>query len=168
MTTLAVSKSIMAADTQLTDDDGCVMYRVQKIDRLEDGSLVGGAGEWDRVYAYIQWLKLGNKEIPPPKLKGSTVVRLTPDGVIWFNEGQGFYPLLNKDNVAVGTGAQAAMALMEQGASAVDAIKVVQGLDMNTSSPVQMLELHPSPKTPRNRKSSNPKAVRTASLDQDT
>lgn len=155
----------MAADTQLSDE--AIMYRVQKIDRLEDGTLIGGAGDWGKCWRYIQYLKSDAPPLLEPKLKGATLLRITPDGVIWFNEGHGFYPILNKSNVAIGSGAQAAMALMDKGLTAVEAIKAVTVLDPNTSNPVQVLELAPKLKASR-RKSSTPKASRNEASSQDT
>lgn len=138
MTTVAYSDGVLAADTQLSDE--ALVYRVQKIDELPDGSLIGGAGDWSRAFLYMQWMK-SESAGPPPKLKGAILLRITPDGCLWLNEGGGFYPLLNKNNVAIGSGAQAAMALMEQGKSAVEAIKAVTQLDQYTSNPVQALTL---------------------------
>lgn len=166
MTTLAYKDGVLAADTQLSDSN--VLYRVQKIDKLEDGSLIGGCGQWDRCHAYIQWLKAGGLG-EPPKLKGATLMRITPDGVVWFNDGNGFYPILNKTNVAIGSGGSAAMSLMEAGMSAVDAVKNVSSLDPNTSSPVQMFSLDtPVKKRASRKKSSIPAALNTCSSDRGT
>lgn len=145
MTTIAFSSGSIAADTQLSDE--ALLYRVQKIDTLPDGSLIGGAGDWSKAFRYMHWLKEGSVGTPP-KLKGAILIKITPDGMIWFNEGHGFYPLLNKDNVAIGSGAQAAMALMDQGKTAVEAVRAVSSLDPNTSTPVQVLSL-PNVKPPR-------------------
>lgn len=161
MTTLAYSDGVLAADTQLSDE--ALVYRVQKIDLLSDGSLVGGAGNWGRAWRYLQWMKAGSID-PAPKLKGATLLRIAPDETLWLNEGDGFYPLLNKNNVAIGSGAQAAMALMEQGKTAVEAVKAVTVLDQNTSPPVQALTL-PSY---RGNGSSMRKAVRKKGKARDT
>lgn len=65
----------MAADTQLTGD---YKLRVQKIVRLPDGGVAGGAGVWHRAYAGMQWLA-GGEQGEPPKIKGATLLILRPD-----------------------------------------------------------------------------------------
>src|SRR5690606_11222999 len=82
LTTVAASQDSMAADTQLT---GEYNYRVQKIYRLADGSLVGGAGYWARCYAGIKWL-LEGAEGDPPKIKGASLLILRPDRTLWLVE----------------------------------------------------------------------------------
>lgn len=168
MTVVAYSQGKLAADTQLSDTD--TIYRVQKIDMLPDGSLIGGAGDWGECWAYISWMKMSmsgevKPDISPPKIKGAILIRITPDGTIWFNEGTGFYPLLNKDKVAIGSGAAQAMALMEEGLSAEAAVRRVSTLDPNSSQPIQVISL---PSALPRRKSSTPSAGRRSRAKKDT
>lgn len=144
MTTVAVKNGEMAADTQLT---GCYSYRVQKIFRLQDGGLVGGAGTWNRAYAAIQWLIEGQGD--PPKFEDASLLILRPDGSLWMADDEfPAYPLLDKF-AAIGVGALAAVTAMRAGLSAGDAVKAACDIEPNTSGPVQMLSLEK--KTPRKR-----------------
>lgn len=156
MTVVAYSQGILAADTQLTG--AANKLRVQKIYELSDGSLVGGAGEWGECWAYIAWMQAdlegGSPHTPPPKTEGATLLRITPDGTVWLNEGNGFYPLLNKDCVAIGSGGAQAMALMEEGLSAEEAVKRVCDYDPNSSAPIITLSISPSSR--QRKKSSTP------------
>lgn len=119
LTTIAATATSMAADTQLTGD---YKYRVQKIHRLPDGSLIGGAGRWTRAYAGIRWLMSG-AEGDPPNIKGACLLILQPDSSIWIAEGEfPAYPLLDKI-AAIGAGSQSAMTSLLRGATAAEAIK---------------------------------------------
>lgn len=145
MTTIACKDGCMAADTQLTGD---YVYRAQKLVRLPNGGIAGGAGEWPRAYSALSWLANGEQG-DPPAFKKAEVLILQPDGSLWLAE-EAFpaYPLLDKA-AAIGSGAQAAMLAMLGGASAVEAVKAVAKFEPNTSEPVQMLSIAPKPKRPR-------------------
>jgi hypothetical protein len=139
MTTIAANESGMAADTQATGD--CI-YRVQKILRLPDGGIVGFCGITARGYAGAKWLADGEQG-EPPKIKGAYLLILRPDKSLWMVDGEfPAYPLLDK-HAAVGAGGQAAMAVLNAGASPADAVKAASGLDAYTSAPVQFLALEP-------------------------
>lgn len=143
MTTVAASNGCMAADTQLSGD---YKLRAQKIVQLPDGTLVGGAGVWNRCWAAMCWL-MGGEQGEPPKFKGSSLLIMRPDGALWMaDEEFPPFPLLDTE-AAIGSGAQAAMAAMRSGMSAGDAVKHACKIDCGSSDPVQMLRL-PKPKRP--------------------
>lgn len=145
MTTVAFRDGCMAADTQLTGD---FVVRVQKIVRLPDGGVAGAAGVWSRGYAGLRWLTEGEQG-EPPKIKGATLLIARADGSLWLAEHEfPAYPLLDK-YTAVGAGAMAAMAAMNGGANAGDAVKVAARLDSCTSDPIQILKIEPAPKRRR-------------------
>lgn len=142
MTTLAAKDGCLAADTQLT---GEYAFRVQKIVRLIDGGVAGGAGQWSKAYPILAWM-VGGEQGEPPKFKGADLLIVRPDGTLWLAEGEWPpYPLLDKE-AAIGSGAQGAMLAMRNGASAGDAVKSVAKIDPYTSDPVQMLKIEPAPK----------------------
>lgn len=142
MTTIAASVVGMAADTQLT---GEYKFRVQKIFALPDGGIAGGAGDWVRAYAGLQWL-LGGEVGDPPKIKGASLLILRPDGSLWIADNDWpAFPLLDK-TAAIGCGAQAAMVAMASGKSPAEAVKEVCKLDAYTGDPVQYLTLEPKAK----------------------
>ncbi|QLQ28504.1 MAG: hypothetical protein HZT39_09760 [Pseudoxanthomonas sp.] len=137
----------MAADTQITGD---FIVRAQKIVRLPDGGVAGATGIWSRCYAGLRWLADGEQG-EPPKIKGATLLIAKADGSLWLAEHEfPAYPLLDK-YTAVGAGAMAAMAAMNGGASAGDAVKAAVRLDAYTSDPIQMLKIEPKKKPARKR-----------------
>lgn len=83
MTTVAAKAGQMAADTQLS---GEYTMRVQKIMRLSDGSIAGGAGTWRNAYAALKWLDEGEKG-DPPSLEDTDILLIRPDGSLWLAEG---------------------------------------------------------------------------------
>lgn len=145
MTTVCASRGEIAADTQLT---GAYVFRVQKVMRLHDGGVAGAAGHWAKAYAGLTWLA-GGEVGEPPKIKGVDILIIRPDGGLWIAEGEWpAYPLLDKF-AAIGAGAQAAVAAMQDGASAVEAVKKAARIDPYTSDPVQTLSIEK--KAPRKR-----------------
>lgn len=138
MTTIAYRDGVMAGDTQLTADT--TIYRGKKVYSLPNGSLVGGCGTWSKAYMAIDWLLSGEKG-ESPKFDDAQLLIVKPDGSIWVADAEfPAYPLLNK-YLAVGCGAQAAMLAMNNGASAVEAVKQVSKVDSHTSPPVQFLSI---------------------------
>lgn len=145
MTTVAFRDGCMAADTQITGD---FIVRAQKIVRLPDGGVAGATGVWSRCYAGLRWLAEGEQG-EPPKIKGATLLIAKADGSLWLAENEfPAYPLLDK-YTAVGAGAMAAMAAMNGGANAGDAVKAAVRLDAYTSDPIQILKIEPVPKRRR-------------------
>ncbi len=129
----------MVADTQLTNGAG-VIYRASKLVRLPDGGVAGGSGDWSKAYAALCWLA-GGEQGDGPDLTGAAILILRPNGTIWAaDEEWPAYPLLN-EYAATGCGAQAAMALMSVGKSAVQALAAVCGVDAATSEPLQQMRV---------------------------
>lgn len=146
MTTIAVNaeEGVMAADTQVTDYN--LITRMQKIYKLRDGTLVGMTGEAAGGWRAIQWLLSESKDDKPPKFKNTQLVFLRPDRTIWVAEEKfPEYPLLSKFYGA-GSGGEMAMALMQEGKTAVEAVKATAKLCAFTSDPVQVLKLDPPEK----------------------
>ncbi len=142
MTTVAAKNGEMVADTQCTGD---YTLRVQKIFRLQDGGVVGMAGNPARGYAAAQWMAAGEQG-DPPKMKGASLLILRPDGSLWVADDElPAFPLLDKE-AAIGSGAAMAMTAMRAGASAGEAVRQVAKLDPYTSDPIQILKIEPVPK----------------------
>lgn len=139
MTTVAAKDGQMAADTQLTGD---YTLRVQKLVRLPDGGMAGGAGHWARCWVGLQWLAEGEQG-EFPRIKGATILIMRGDGSLHIAESEfPAYPLLDKA-AAIGAGSQAAMAAMARGSTAAEAVADVAKLDAFTSGPIQTLTLEP-------------------------
>jgi hypothetical protein len=160
MTVIAFADGVMASDSQLTG--GTLVSRAQKIWRLPDGGVIGGAGTFSQVYAGAQWVASGERgEVPD--ISGAVLLIARPDGSLSVADG-GFpaYPLLD-GYAAVGCGSDAAVGALRAGASPVEAVASVIGQNASCGWPVQSMEVvsfelpditfHEEPKrAPRKRK----------------
>jgi hypothetical protein len=142
MTTIAWKNGVIAADRQLAG-----WQMVNKLFRLKDGSVVGGAGYFDDVHEIARWLDAGAKEATrPPLTEGpdntSDVIVATPDGkAYWLT-----WPWLRRVEVldgciAVGSGAKAALGAMYAGASAKRAVEIACRLDESTGKGVNVIRV---------------------------
>jgi hypothetical protein len=147
VTIIACSLREMAADT-LVQLDGHPNYHTTKIFRLEDGSIVGGAGSSPGLDEMLAWLKAGELRGNEPSCGGSdfTILRLRPDG-IWIY-ADSIYPDRVKEKMfAVGCGADIALYAMRHqkmspAAAAREACKIVPGC----GGEVEVLKLPPTRK----------------------
>lgn len=137
MTVIVAKNGDMAADTQLTGD---YTLRVQKIYRMPDGGVVGGAGNWASCYQYIRWLANGRQGDAPELDAGSTLLMIRPDGTHWMVEQGVEFPLLDT-MTAIGCGSQAAVLALHRGATAAEAVQQVARIDAYCSDPVQELSI---------------------------
>lgn len=144
MTTIAVDpvRGEMSADTQF-NTGGTKSYG-QKLFRLRDGSLLGGAGVMVDIARVAEWLN-GPRKGRRPDASKVNALWLWPDGALWsINEGWPAIRLANKPT-AVGTGDQAAIAAMVCfGATTRDAIKAAKVVDAATGGCVRTLRLKSS------------------------
>lgn len=128
----------MASDSQLTG--GTLISRAQKLWRLPDGGVVGGAGAFGQVYAAAQYL-IGGEKDEQPDISGAILLIAKPDGTLWVADSAfPAYPLMD-DYAAVGCGADAAAQALRSGSSAVEAVASVIGQDAGCDWPVQSLEV---------------------------
>lgn len=121
MTCIAAKNGVMAADTQL---DGAI-YRVEKLFRLPNGGVAGGAGLWTVVYPVLAWLAEGELGDPPPLDADSSILIMRRDGRLWMLDGPStvYYPLFGKI-AAIGTGGDVAEHVMRVlGGSALTAVQ---------------------------------------------
>jgi hypothetical protein len=139
----------MAADTRLSDyNSSC---RASKLVRLPDGGVAGGCGHWAAAYAGLKWLADGGSmdgtaegKKALPDIEDSLILIAKPDGVLWLLEGRfPAYPLLDKE-IAIGSGSDAAKALLATGHTPVEAVALVTKQDILCGEPVQSLEVEPT------------------------
>jgi ATP-dependent protease HslVU (ClpYQ) peptidase subunit len=141
MTTIAFSEGQMAADTQVTCGD--LQYRATKLVRLPCGGVAGACGLLSEALKAFEWLKTGKGK--PPKLKATSVLAAYADGRVGVYEDKDWLLLRLSGPVAVGSGAQAAMAAMVHfRASAADAVKAAAAVDPSTSEPVEVMRIEPA------------------------
>ena len=137
MTTIIASKAGMASDSQMTDDN--IKSNVQKIWRIR-GWLVAGGGNYAEVIRTIRCIK-EHKEYTPAavldnidmgKVQECVMMLLSPTGKIYTNENGSDCMVVSDPFYALGTGAQAALAVMYMGGTPREAVRIAAKIDPNT------------------------------------
>lgn len=111
MTVIACNHTTMAADTLWQSTNGSAFYAA-KINQLEDGSIIGGAGGYHEEV--MEWITRGMNQHDLPKLDPDAdfdVLHLRRNGIYIFNTS--LTPVkLNERNYAIGCGADVALYVM--------------------------------------------------------
>lgn len=143
----------MAADTCLTEgDETSTMYtgEVDKIFRLNDGSLLGMSGDSEAQHICNI---LNDPEIPEHEIaialnevaSECSCLLVRPDGRMIYvstnGEGWGEYTPFRDTMACVGTGKQFAYGAMEAGASAQRAVEISCKRQAFTKPPIQVVQL---------------------------
>lgn len=139
MTTIAVRAGVMAADRLL---DG--WQAVGKIFRLKDGSLLGGAGNYDDILETVAWLNAGAKPDARPEIPADAndFVLLDRDGAIyWLTDPFLRRVLVTEQFYAIGTGSKVALGAMDMGASAKRAVEAACRYDESTGLGVDVVKV---------------------------
>lgn len=154
MTTIAIDFEAMqiATDTQNTDSSGTA-YRCRKVERLNDGSIFLGSGHLLSIGKAKRWAeKRFDEKFRPewPELFGkradeyafSCVVIRTDGTKILIDDEMEPQRLFDK-HLAIGSGGSYAVAAMDAGASAEQAVKIACKRDLYTSEPVELFIIPP-------------------------
>lgn len=138
MTTIAATRSEMAADSCLSGDD--TLSRVRKIKRIGD-KIVGVAGDFGECAIFMKWIEEGCKG-KKPKMKNVQAVVLNESG-IWFYEYTLKPYLIDADYFAIGTGSQAALAVLSPviDGQASEAVLAAAAVDPFTDDNVVVIRL---------------------------
>ena len=150
MTVIAYRDGVLASDSRETikswvDNDTC-----KKIFRLPDDSVIGLSGD-PLGHAVLlrelrQALKVEKRQtvLPAPRLKQCHALMVDVDGFIYVFWGTAWAILKKRHHpyYAIGSGAGAALAAMDVGASAVDAVKVAIKRDVYCGGRVQRLTIN--------------------------
>lgn len=144
MTVIAANLKEMAADTLVTLE-GHPHYHTSKIFRLEDGSIIGGAGGGLGLDEMLAWLKAGSIHGNEPDLKGADdffILRLAHDG-LWLYADSVYPDRLKEKAFAVGCGCDIALHTMRYGKrkSPADAVREVCKINPGCGLPVEVLRL---------------------------
>ena len=123
-----------------------MIYEVTKIHRLPDGSLFGGAGEFDSAQELLAWLREGAQPDEWPACQkdkdlwcGGILIR--PDRTAWRIERQPRFLRIESAHFACGSGREMAMAVMHLGHSSRKAVEVASVLDSACGNGIDVLEL---------------------------
>lgn len=160
MTTIAYKDGVMASDSRGTDENEMVLTDCQKLYILDNGAVLGTAGDDD----IRKLVKLLNKSQGPSDLPSKKRLAKTQTdfkGILAFPTGELFiihiaqpcsldvnidewtaYVCEIKDSMcAVGSGAPYAYGAMEAGKTAAQAVEIACKRDIMSALPVQTLEL---------------------------
>lgn len=140
MTTIAYRDGVMCSDSNTFVHDGyCRMPgKVQKIHRLDDGSLMGHAGAWRDAHALKLWLM--DQKGEPPDTKDVTALVVKPDRRVLIIDGTA-QRYVEAPFYAIGSGAQTALGAMYAGADAVEAVRIAALVDCFTGGEIQVEKL---------------------------
>ena len=155
MTTIAVNRECMAADTRVTT--GASYYHSPKIFRIGD-TLWGTAGDAFACLAVIDWLKtpkrspfLLHRAFADHDRDSVLLVGLGPEGITLLT-GWGTFERVLDDQIAIGSGSMAALEAMRHGSDPEMAVKRAMTHDECTGGHVQVEYLLPPELLPKRRK----------------
>lgn len=135
MTTIATDGKVMAGDGQRNHQRTITNRRAVKVRRLNDGSLVGTAGDVAFGERFVDWLNNGGVA---PELKmdgGFTALILKPDGELLLS-GQDCKPTPVEAPYAIGSGMDLAIGAMVAGASPKRAVEIASDYDPDTGGAI--------------------------------
>jgi hypothetical protein len=130
---------VMVSDSRISD--GQRQWLDRKVFRVR-GSLIGGAGEVERIKLFVQWFK-ANGKLPYPKFGPETSILLLDETGLYTYE-----PLTGRQHVtkgyeAIGTGGMGAMCAYEAlgHADPRRAVTIAVGHDANSAGPIRSYKL---------------------------
>lgn len=142
MTCIAIRGKTIAADSRLTVCDS-QHYSCRKLFRVPDG-IIGFTGDTAGGNQLLHHLRLHSCEDPIKledyELKDTGALLLTKRGVYCYEDS------ISPDKItgrffAIGTGALAALAAMQMGADAVEAVRIACKFDVYCAPPVRWMRL---------------------------
>ena len=122
MTCIAYRDGLLAADTLITDEDGCKIGYARKIRKTEDGCLAGASGDCDYCAQFMEWVVTDRTTKTPKQGKGDSSILITPDRKIYYFYGR-TSDILLQDYIAIGAGTPFAMAAFFNNADAIKAVE---------------------------------------------
>jgi ATP-dependent protease HslVU (ClpYQ) peptidase subunit len=139
MTTIACDGTSMAGDGIITENDHICRRDYRKVWRLCDGRIVGFAGNSYNWQAFAEWLETGNGD--PPKVDGGIAcIVLAPDGSIFsYDEFGRSFPEVAP--IAIGSGTRFALAAMDMGRTAEEAIAYACTRDIFSGGDITVVHL---------------------------
>lgn len=138
MTTIATDGRHMAGDGQVCSNDRIEQGNCVKVRRLADGRLLGVAGDAYNYDGFQKWMEEGG-DVPTPEGSFSALT-LSPDGTIrtWDEKGRSY---VEQGCAAIGSGSSYALAAMDAGRTAEDAVKIACGRDVWSGGDITVLGL---------------------------
>lgn len=129
---------MLAADSVITQERNLHPFKVQKLYRLKDGSIVALFGShWGHCLHLLEFLQ-GGKKVKCPK---GNAILIDPKGRMFAYASFRRVPLKYTPYIAFGTGQTLALGAMAAGASAVEAVKAAIKHDPYTKGPVVFMRI---------------------------
>lgn len=143
MTTIVVTRSLMAADSRVSVDTESAFRSQKKIRRFGD-RIVGACGSSGAIQEFFKALEEGTqfKGIAKNSLEFAGLI-LDRNG-IWFVDDTGAVDSIDEPFYAIGSGAGVAIGAMSLGATPLKALKVAAKWDTATGEPFTSLRLRGS------------------------
>jgi ATP-dependent protease HslVU (ClpYQ) peptidase subunit len=133
VTTIATDGFELAGDGKSTANDSITGLNRKKVWHLEDGSIVGGAGQVRDVYRAVRALAENSND----EAEGDyNLLRLFPNGKLVRYDSSLDTPISVKAPQAIGTGSDVAVGAMLAGASAREAVKIASKVDVYTGGKI--------------------------------
>jgi ATP-dependent protease HslVU (ClpYQ) peptidase subunit len=137
MTTIACDGKTISSDGLATVGDTIVGRSAVKLHKMDDGSIIGFAGEVNKFYVFMDWF--GSDEPFPQTLEEDIeVICFSKDGIAIFEAGR-FIPA--EAPAAIGSGMQHALTAMDMGADSEKAIQMAALRDIATGGVITTLTL---------------------------
>lgn len=142
MTTIAYKDGVMASDSKIHWQNNAFEDNELKIRRLASGDLIGIAGDsgdLDFMSDYCQGLC--DKKDMPDNLDSYIIVCEKRTGKVYIMEEK-LKRIDVGESYAIGSGMQYALAAMECGKTAIEAVKIASKFDPWTGGKIHWLELN--------------------------
>lgn len=141
MTTIAFDGRSLAADRRANFGD-MVLHGAAKIERLEDGRLIGAAGNASICQIWRDWMRTGGDrpEILYDDEEFINGIEVKQNGDCWLH-GRYASVKIETPFVAVGSGAHFAMGAMATGANAVQAVNIAAQFDPSTGGKIDLIQI---------------------------
>lgn len=159
MTTIAVKDGIMVGDGRCSLGSTVIKDDMVKVFWINN-HLMGGAGRARSISTFAQWLQkhtdytIVNQEVGdlvdliPPVLQDDeefTALVLTPDKQVLMYDGNVALNLGQDVPASIGSGSVLALAAMDAGASAEDAVKIAMKRDVYSGGEITVVKLEDEP-----------------------
>lgn len=159
MTTIAYRDGIMASDGKITSGDRIDWLDLKKVRKINN-CLIGGAGRLRSVFAFFDWFERWSDaqvvqgQAPhvdvfiPEGIDDEDFYGLVvfSDGTIFHYEGGKYsYEIPGEKYTSIGSGSYYALAALDAGVSAEEAVKIASGRDVFTGGQifVEQLDIEP-------------------------
>lgn len=159
MTTIAVKDGIMVGDGRCSLGSTVIKDDMVKVFWINN-HLMGGAGRARSISTFAQWLQkhtdytIVNQEVGdlvdliPPVLQDDeefTALVLTPDKQVLMYDGNVALNLGHNVPASIGSGSVFAIAAMDAGSSAEDAVKIAMKRDVYSGGEITVVQLEEEP-----------------------